>query len=102
MNAARLDCAAVMLMNLPLSSCLQTMMGLKPMITVTLVWHKGPFTSSDCDVAATSLPNLINCFGVALLHLATAMSLGKCFVSHWERCRSDIADASLSLDVNGL
>ena len=50
----------------------------------------------------TSLPNLINCFGVALLHLATATSLGNRFVSHWERCRSDIADASLSLDVNGL
>ena len=25
---------------------------------------KGPFTSSDCDVAVTSLPNLIYCFGV--------------------------------------
>ena len=44
----------------------------------------------------------MNCFGVALLHLATAMSLGNRFVSHWERCRSNIADASLSLDVNGL
>ena len=31
---------------------------------------KGPFTSSDCDVAATSLPNLIYCFGVVLLHWA--------------------------------
>ena len=38
-------------------------------------------TPSDCDVAA--------------------MALGNRFVSHWERCRSDIADASLSLDVNG-
>ena len=43
---------------------------------------KGPFTSGDCDVVATSLPNLINCFGVALLHLATATSL---------RCRWGIA-----------
>ena len=44
-------------------------------LDVTKFQVKGPFTSSDCDVAATSLPNLINCFGVALLHLATATSL---------------------------
>ena len=40
---------------------------------------KGPFTSSDCDVAAISLPNLIYCFGVVLLHrvfvIATATYL---------------------------
>ena len=52
------------------------------MRTVTSRQHKSPFTSSDCDVAATSLPNLINCFGVALLHLATVTSLGNRFVSH--------------------
>ena len=33
---------------------------------------KGQFTSNDCDVAATSLPNLIYCFGVVLLHRAFA------------------------------
>ena len=43
-----------------------------------IVWRRsaestslnGPFTSRDCDVAATSLPNLIYCFGVVLLHWA--------------------------------
>ena len=35
---------------------------------------KGPFTSSDCDIAVKLLPILIYCFGVILLHqvLATA------------------------------
>ena len=59
-----------------------------------------------CDNAASSLPNLIYCFGVVLLHLATVISL-RC---HWgialwaiqQQRRSNIADASLSLDVNGL
>ena len=35
---------------------------------------KGSFTYSYCDAAATSLPNLIDCFGVVLLHLVTATS----------------------------
>ena len=40
---------------------------------------KDPFTSRDCDVAATSLPNPINCFGVVLLHQVTAMLLRCCW-----------------------
>ena len=71
---------------------------------MVVIYLKGPFTSSDCDVAATSLPNLIYCFGVVLLHqaFATTTNFAMAGESLWERCRSDIADASLSLDVNGL
>ena len=55
---------------------------------------------------ATSLPNLINCFGVALLHLATAMSLGNRFVSHsgamLQRHRRRVAVARCKWALNGL
>ena len=63
---------------------------------------KGPFTSSDCDVAATSLPNLIYCFGVVLLHraFATATNFSVTEESLCNPFGSDVADASL--DVNGL
>ena len=58
---------------------------------------KGPFTSSDCDVTATSLPNLINYFGVALLHLVTATLLWCCWgITLWairERRRRGVAVA---------
>ena len=66
---------------------------------------KGPFTSSDCDVAATSLRNLLYCFGVVLLHPVSVMSQRRCsqmaLQPIWVQCHSDVADAVTSLDVKG-
>ena len=63
---------------------------------------KGPFTSSDCDIAAiaaTSLPNLIYCFGVVLLHWAFATATTTTFAVAGESLcdwfGSDVADTSL-------
>ena len=67
---------------------------------------KGPFTSSDCNVAATLFPNLIYCFGVVLLHQAFVTATVINFAVTGELlCKpfgSDVTDVSLLLDVNGL
>ena len=71
---------------------------------------KGPFRSSDCDFAATLLQNLNYCFGVVLLHWVFVTATVTYYAAHgcgitlwpiWEQRRRDVADASLSLDVNG-
>ena len=71
----------------------------KPFLSVEF---KGPFTSSDCDVAAISLPNLIYCFGVVLLHraFATATNFAVAGESLCNPFGSHVA--ATSLDVNGL
>ena len=55
---------------------------------------------------ATSLPNFIYCFGVVLLHqafvTATATNFAVTGESLCQPFGSDVADALLSLDVNGL
>ena len=57
---------------------------------------KGPFTSSDCDVTVTSLPNLIYCFDVVLLHwaFATATNFAVAGESLCDQFGSDIAAMS--------
>ena len=58
---------------------------------------KGPFTSSDCDVAATSLPNLIYCFGVVLLHQAFATNFAVAGESLCNWFGSDVAGCKCAL-----
>ena len=89
--------------NVPLAQLSTNLVQLTPQPPCSLL---GPIyiqrLQHHCDIAASLLPNLIYCFLIVLLHLATVMSPGNHFVSHLGAMRSNIAEASLSLDVNGL
>ena len=87
-----------------LKSSVMTSTHPQPAVCIFFTDCKGPFTSRDCDVVGTSLPNLIYCFGVVLLHwtfaTATNFAVSRESLCIWVLRRSNVADASLSLDVN--
>ena len=70
----------------PLLACFLGCVQLIPQISLLVRHLLSPFTSSDCDVAATLLPNLNQLFWCCIVTPSdcdvAAMSLGNRFVSH--------------------